>query len=59
MLFASGGHKVRLYDSFPDALAAAPNQISEKLKALETGGKLRGKLTAEQQIALISCKECY
>jgi L-gulonate 3-dehydrogenase len=54
MLFASAGHKVRLYDSFPEALAAAPKQISEKLKSLEATKQLRGKLTADQQIALLS-----
>lgn len=56
MLFASEGHYVRLYDSFPEALAAAPQQISEKLKSLEAQDQLRGNLSADKQVALISCK---
>lgn len=56
MLFASCGHQVRIYDSFPAALAAAPTQISEKLKALEEKEQLRGNLKADQQIGLISCE---
>jgi len=54
MLFASAGHQVRLYDSYPEALAAAPKQINEKLKALEAKNQLRGKLSADEQIGLIS-----
>jgi len=57
MLFASAGHKVRLYDSFPAALAAAPAQISGQLKSLEAKKQLRGKLSADEQIALISFKD--
>ncbi|CAL8134694.1 unnamed protein product [Orchesella dallaii] len=56
MLFASAGHQVRLYDSFPQALEAAPQQITEKLKSLEANGQLRGKIPADEQIALISYK---
>jgi len=54
MLFASAGHQVRLYDSYPEALAAAPKQINEQLKSLEAKGQLRGKLSADEQIKLIS-----
>lgn len=57
MLFASGGHQVRLFDSFPEVLAGAPKLIHEKLHALEAKGQLKGnKLNATEQCKLISGK---
>jgi L-gulonate 3-dehydrogenase len=55
MLWASGGHQVRLYDVVPEALAAAPGQIKEILTLLEAKGQLRpSKLNVQQQLERIS-----
>jgi len=57
MVFASGGHQVRLYDSFPEALAKAPTEIYAKIKALDIEGKLCCDVVdAEQQCKLITGK---
>jgi 3-hydroxyacyl-CoA dehydrogenase len=56
MLFASGGHHVRLYDVIPEALQAAPIEIKKNLQTLEKDGQLKNgdKLNAEKQFSLIS-----
>ena len=56
MLFASGGHRVRLYDVIPEAIQAATIQIKTQLETLEKNGQLKNsdKLNAEQQFNLIS-----
>jgi len=56
MLFASGGHTVRLFDVLPQALAAAPLEIQKGLIALEEKGQLKNstKLSAAEQFKLIS-----
>jgi len=55
MLFASGGHEVRLYDVIPDALESAYREIQKNLATLEKDGQLKGsdKLNAGQQAKLI------
>lgn len=55
MLFASGGHEVRLFDSIPEVLAGAPKFIHDKLHALEAKGQLKAhKLNATEQCKLIT-----
>ncbi len=54
MLFAAGGYRVSLYDSFPDAVSKARQLIHEQLSALYQRGLLRGTLTLQQQFDLIT-----
>jgi len=54
MLFAAGGHEVRLFDAFPQALAAAPKQIEDMFRDLASKGFLNtDKVSLEKQIELI------
>jgi len=54
MLFAAGGHEVRLYDAFPQALAVAPKQIEDQMRDLDSKGFLnKDKFSLEEQIKLI------
>uniref|UniRef100_W8BTU6 Lambda-crystallin n=1 Tax=Ceratitis capitata TaxID=7213 RepID=W8BTU6_CERCA len=54
MLFASVGYQVVLYDSVPTQIENALRETEKELKSLESKGLLRGKLSANQQFALIS-----
>jgi len=54
MLFASGGYKVVIYDKDPKVSEAALVNINEQLKKLEDAELLRGSLSAEEQMDLIS-----
>jgi len=55
MLFASGGHEVRLFDAIPEVLSGAPKFIYDKLHALEAKGQLKDHLlNAEEQCKLIT-----
>ncbi|KAK3913432.1 Lambda-crystallin-like protein [Frankliniella fusca] len=54
MLFASAGYKVKLFDIEPKQVQGALKEIESQLKELEKTKLLRGKLSAAQQIALIS-----
>jgi L-gulonate 3-dehydrogenase len=55
MLFASGGHEVRMYDIIPEALEASYREIKITLVNLEKKGQLKGsdKRNAAQQADLI------
>lgn len=54
MLFAAAGYDVVLFDIAQSQLDTAKQDIQNKLEELEQRNLLRGKLTAKQQIALIS-----
>ncbi|XP_040844290.1 lambda-crystallin homolog [Ochotona curzoniae] len=54
MLFASGGFKVKLYDIEQQQITNALENIRKEMKALEQAGSLKGSLSAEQQLSLIS-----
>ncbi|XP_075598331.1 lambda-crystallin homolog isoform X3 [Balearica regulorum gibbericeps] len=54
MVFAAGGFKVKLYDIAQQQLTSALENIRKQMKELEESGFLKGALTAEQQLALIS-----
>lgn len=54
MLFASGGFKVKLYDIEQQQITDALENIRKEMKSLEQSGSLKGSLSAEQQLSLIS-----
>uniref|UniRef100_A0A8D2D4F0 L-gulonate 3-dehydrogenase n=1 Tax=Sciurus vulgaris TaxID=55149 RepID=A0A8D2D4F0_SCIVU len=54
MLFASGGFKVKLYDIEQEQITNALENIRKELKRLEQSDSLKGSLSAEQQLSLIS-----
>ncbi|MEJ1280349.1 crystallin lambda 1 [Cricetulus griseus] len=54
MLFASGGFKVKLYDIEQQQITNALENIRKEMKLLEQSGSLKGSLSAEQQLSLIS-----
>ncbi|XP_050759210.1 lambda-crystallin homolog isoform X3 [Gymnogyps californianus] len=54
MVFAAGGFKVKLYDIAQQQLTSALENIRKQMKELEESGFLKGALSAEQQLALIS-----
>ncbi|XP_053791980.1 lambda-crystallin homolog isoform X2 [Vidua chalybeata] len=54
MVFAAGGFKVKLYDIAQEQLTTALENISKQMKEMEKLGVLKGALSAEQQLALIS-----
>ncbi|XP_064905659.1 lambda-crystallin homolog isoform X2 [Columba livia] len=54
MVFAAGGFKVKLYDIAQQQLTSALEYIRKQMKELEESESLKGTLSAEQQLALIS-----
>ncbi|XP_047393578.1 uncharacterized protein LOC124974061 isoform X2 [Sciurus carolinensis] len=54
MLFASGGFKVKLYDIEQEQITNALENIRKELKRLEQADSLKGSVSAEQQLSLIS-----
>ncbi|XP_073899775.1 lambda-crystallin homolog isoform X5 [Castor canadensis] len=54
MLFASGGFQVKLYDIEQQQITSALDSIRKEMKSLEQCGALKGSLSAEQQLSLIS-----
>ncbi|KAJ7426523.1 Lambda-crystallin [Willisornis vidua] len=54
MVFAAGGFKVKLYDIAQQQLTSALENIRKQMKEMEKSGTLKGTLSAEQQLALIS-----
>uniref|UniRef100_A0A672UN43 L-gulonate 3-dehydrogenase n=1 Tax=Strigops habroptila TaxID=2489341 RepID=A0A672UN43_STRHB len=54
MVFAAGGFKVKLYDVAQQQLTSALESIRKQMKELEKSGFLKGALSVEQQLALIS-----
>lgn len=54
MVFTSGGYKVKLYDIMEQQITAAMENIGKQMEELEKSGMLRGSLSMQQQISLIS-----
>uniref|UniRef100_A0A8C4XR70 Crystallin lambda 1 n=1 Tax=Falco tinnunculus TaxID=100819 RepID=A0A8C4XR70_FALTI len=54
MVFAAGGFKVKLYDVSHQQLTNALENIRKQMKEMEKSGFLKGTLSVEQQLALIS-----
>ncbi|XP_004467587.1 lambda-crystallin homolog [Dasypus novemcinctus] len=54
MLFASGGFKVKLYDIEQRQIMNALENIRKEMKLLEQSGSLKGLLSADKQLSLIS-----
>ncbi|XP_067418945.1 lambda-crystallin homolog [Emydura macquarii macquarii] len=54
MVFAGGGFKVKLYDVVQQQITSALEYISKEMKELEKSGMLKGTLSAEKQLSLIS-----
>ncbi|XP_036107020.1 lambda-crystallin homolog [Molossus molossus] len=54
MLFASGGFRVKLYDIEQQQITDALEIIRRDMKLLEQSGSLKGSLSAEQQLSLIT-----
>lgn len=54
MVFASGGFKVRLYDIVKEQVSAALEDIRKQMEELTKSGMLRGSMSSEEQISLIS-----
>uniref|UniRef100_A0A8V0XV03 L-gulonate 3-dehydrogenase n=1 Tax=Gallus gallus TaxID=9031 RepID=A0A8V0XV03_CHICK len=54
MVFAAGGFKVKLYDIAQQQLTTALENVRKQMKELEESGFLKGTLSAEKQLALIS-----
>ncbi|KAM9709932.1 lambda-crystallin homolog [Menidia menidia] len=54
MVFASGGYRVKIYDNQPGQATKAITEIRKQLEELEGAHMLRGVLSAEQQLALLS-----
>ena len=57
MLFASIGHKVSLYDENPAQVEKALKEIKDQLYHLERQELLRGNITAQEQISLITASQ--
>lgn len=54
MLFAGAGYSVFLYDVSATLIENAIKDVEEQLNVLEKTSMLRGKLSAAQQLKLIS-----
>ncbi|XP_005112621.1 lambda-crystallin homolog [Aplysia californica] len=54
MIFAGSGHKVAIFDIYPEQVSKALDNIRSTLTGYEAQGCLRGELSATQQAELIS-----
>ncbi|KAG8452911.1 hypothetical protein GDO86_004638 [Hymenochirus boettgeri] len=54
MVFASGGFKVKLYDIVQEQVSTALVDIRRQMEELQKSEMLRGKLSVEEQLKLIS-----
>lgn len=54
MVFLSGGYTVRLYDSQPEQASKAITEIRKQIEELQEAQMLRGKLSASEQLSLLS-----
>lgn len=57
LVFISGGISVKLYDKDPGGASSAVDTLREQVEQLEQKKMLRGKLSASQQVALLSACE--
>ncbi|CAH2225250.1 lambda-crystallin homolog isoform X1 [Pelobates cultripes] len=54
MVFASGGFRVKLYDIVKEQVTAALEDIRKQMEDLKKSGMLRGTLSVNEQMSLIS-----
>ncbi|XP_075448409.1 lambda-crystallin homolog isoform X2 [Ascaphus truei] len=54
MVFASGGFRVKLYDIVQQQVSTAIEDIRKQMEELKKSGMLRGNLSVEEQMALVS-----
>jgi L-gulonate 3-dehydrogenase len=54
MLFAGAGYSVSMYDTNPDQLKVAVDDIKQQLHHLKEQGLLRGQLTIDEQMKLLT-----
>jgi len=54
MLFAASGYEVKLYDSEPQVVARALDDVLVQLKSIGSAGMLRGQLSATEQYQRIA-----
>ncbi|KAI1885428.1 hypothetical protein AGOR_G00220050 [Albula goreensis] len=54
MVFLSGGFRVKIYDSKSGQAACAIQEVREQLKEVEQAQMLRGDLSVEEQLSLLS-----
>ncbi|XP_076857933.1 lambda-crystallin homolog isoform X2 [Brachyhypopomus gauderio] len=54
MLFLSGGYQVRIYDNQPGQASRAITEIRKQVGELQEAQMLRGKLSASEQLALLT-----
>ncbi|XP_078513200.1 lambda-crystallin homolog [Lissotriton helveticus] len=54
MVFASAGYKVKIYDIVQQQVTSALEDISKQMEELNKSGMLRGSLSPEKQLSLIT-----
>ncbi|KAL7881695.1 hypothetical protein AOLI_G00085430 [Acnodon oligacanthus] len=54
MVFLSGGYKVKIYDNQPGQASRAVTDIRKQVEELQEAQMLRGKLSATEQLSLLS-----
>lgn len=57
LVFISGGLSVKIYDKVPGAASSAVDSLRQQVEQLQQRKMLRGKLSASQQVALLSACE--
>ncbi|XP_017560114.1 lambda-crystallin homolog isoform X2 [Pygocentrus nattereri] len=57
MVFLSGGYKVKVYDNQPGQASRAITDIRKQVEELQEAQMLRGKLSATEQLSLLSSHE--
>lgn len=57
MVFLSGGYKVKIYDNQPGQASRAIAEIKKQVEELQEAQMLRGKLSAANQLSLLSSHE--
>ncbi|KAJ8246740.1 hypothetical protein GJAV_G00254850 [Gymnothorax javanicus] len=57
MVFLSGGFRVKIFDSIPGQAARAVQEIRQQLEEVEQAQMLRGSLSVEEQLLVLSCHD--